>query len=160
VHSFVLQVETQNNQLKAAIPVHFAPELGDGVSASWSNNIGRPTIDSKFSALHTDEFQCINHDDFIFEHYPSNNCEMGARAIQLIIEQVPWVSGIISIGNRFLVIFLVFHIMVQILEIIDGTSASPTHRNVLNGAQVSPINTQNYFLSYSHSLMELPYSVI
>ena len=86
--------------------------------------------------------------------------DMYAGAIRLIIEQVPWVVRIISIGNRFLVVFPLFHIMVQILEIIDGTNASPTLRNVLSGPQVSPIDTQNYFLSYSHSLMELPYSVI
>jgi len=46
-----LQAETQNNQLKAAIPAHSAPELGDDVSASWSNNIGRPTIEFEFSVL-------------------------------------------------------------------------------------------------------------
>ena len=86
--------------------------------------------------------------------------DMYAWAIPLIIKQVPWVIGIISIGNRFLVVFPVFHIMVRILEIIDGTKAFPTRRNVPNGTQVSPIDTQNYFLSYSHSLMELPYSVI
>jgi len=59
VYSFVLQTETQNNQLKAAIPAHSAPELGDDASASWSNNIGRPMIEFEFSVLRADEFQCI-----------------------------------------------------------------------------------------------------
>jgi len=81
VYGFVLQTETQNNQLKAAIPAHSAPEFGDDAAASWSNNIGRPTIEFEFSVLHTDEFQCIIHDDFIFEHYPWNNCEIDTQGL-------------------------------------------------------------------------------
>jgi len=81
VYSFVLQTETQNNQLKAVIPAHSAPEFGDDASASWSNNIGRPTIKFEFSMLHTDEFQCIIHDDFIFERYPWENCEIDTQGL-------------------------------------------------------------------------------
>jgi len=81
VYGFVLQAETQNNQLKAAIPVHSAPELRDDGSASWSNNIGRPMIKFEFSVLHTDEFQCIIHDDFIFEGYPWDNYEIGMQGL-------------------------------------------------------------------------------
>ena len=78
---FVLQTETQNNQLKAAIPAHSAPEFGDDVSASWSNNIGRPTIEFEFSVLHTDEFQCIIHDVFSFERYPWDNYDIGMQGL-------------------------------------------------------------------------------
>ena len=50
--------------------------------------------------------------------------------------------------------------MIRILVITDGTNASPTHKDALNNIQVSPISTQSYFLSYSHSFIELPYSAI
>ena len=81
MYGFVLQVETQNNQLKAAIPAHPAPELGGDASTSWGNNIGRPAIEFEFSMLRTDEFPCINHNDFIFEHYPWDNCEIGMQGL-------------------------------------------------------------------------------
>jgi len=81
MYGFVLQAEIQNNQLKAAIPAHSAPELGDDASASWSNNIGRPTIEFEFSVLRTDEFPCIDHNDFIFERYPWENYEIGTQRL-------------------------------------------------------------------------------
>ena len=81
MYGFVLQAETQNNQLKAAIPAHSAPELGDDASASWSNNIGRPTIEFEFYMLCTDEFPFVDHNDFIFERYPWDNCDIGTQGL-------------------------------------------------------------------------------
>jgi len=43
--------------------------------------MGRPTIKFEFSVLRVDEFQCIIHDDFILEHYPWDNCEIGTQGL-------------------------------------------------------------------------------
>ena len=80
-YEFVLQAETRNNQLKAEIPAHSTPELRNDMSASRSNSIGRPTIVFEFSVLCMNELQCINHNDFIFERYPWNNCEICVQGL-------------------------------------------------------------------------------